>query len=105
MIFWEKLKQANNAWKKFVIFCLLAILAVLLFLLVGHNFSKELSNFNKQKFYQVLKLDKLQQVKDNVSSQMTKQEKDFTEGMQKLQEMAKQQTTSTAVTSSGNITY
>ncbi len=81
---WKKLKQANDTWKKFVIFCLLAILAVLLFLLVGHNFNKELSSFDKQKIYQIFQLDKLQQAKDS---------------LQTIQEMAKQQASSTVATS------
>lgn len=96
MNFWEKLKQANDAWKKFVIFCLLIILAALLFLLVGYNFSKELSSFDKQKFYQILKLDKLQQAKDSAFSKMEQQEKDLTENLQGFQEMAQQQAPSTS---------
>ncbi len=115
MKFWERLRQLDDPFKKVIIFCLIAVLAVPLFWLVRRNFSNELNSFDKQKFYQILKLDKLRQAKDSVFSQTDQQEKDFTEGMQELQEMAKQQApletppltgqaTSTVATSSDNAT-
>ncbi|MDD4990467.1 MAG: hypothetical protein PHW31_04180 [Candidatus Pacebacteria bacterium] len=104
MNFWKKLKQANDAWKKFIIFCSLAILAALLFLLVGQNFTKKLNTFDKQKFYQILKLDKLQQAKDSAFSEMGQQEKSLTSSLQAFQEMAQQPATSTSATTSENTT-
>jgi len=94
MKFWEKLKQTDDVWKKVFIFCLLAVLAVPFLYLVGRNLNGKLNSASKEKFYQILKLDKLRQAKENVSSQIEEQEKNLTKAFQDLQELATSTTTS-----------
>jgi len=102
MKFWEKLKQTDDVWKKVFIFCLLAVLAVPFLYLVDRNLSGKLNSANKEKFYQILKLDKLKQTQEDVFSKVEEQTKNLEQAFEGLQDMATSTSATTSTTTTEN---
>ena len=89
MSIFEKIQTLNPLYKKFIIFGIIILLAILFSFFIIKNFQKNLNQFEKEKFLKELNIQEIKEKKNELENQL-----------KKLDEMIEQVSTTTTTTNS-----
>ncbi len=72
MSIFEKIQTLNPLYKKFIIFGIIILLAILFSFFIIKNFQKNLNQFEKEKFLKELNIQEIKEKKNELENQLKK---------------------------------